>query len=153
MLCGRYEGIDERVRLAFRPLEISLGDFVLSGGEIGAMAVVDAVVRLLPGVLEPEAVRQESFASGLLEGPQYTRPREWEGWSVPEVLLSGDHAAIARWRRREALRRTWLNRPELLARARLDATDRQLLAEVVREEVERQAARLGDEGGAVRCPS
>ncbi len=136
-LCGRYEGIDERVRLAFRPEELSLGDFVLSGGEIAAMAVIDAVVRLVPGVLEAEAVAAESFSTGLLEGPHYTRPRVLEGLAVPEVLLSGDHAAIRRWRRREALRRTWRNRPELLAGAALTAADRVLLSEVIFEESQR----------------
>ncbi len=134
LLCGRYEGIDERVRLAFAPDELSLGDFILSGGEIAALAVIDAVVRLLPGVLEPEAAQQESFSNGLLEGPQYTRPRVFAGMAVPDVLLGGDHAAIARWRRRQALRRTWLARPELLWRAPLAANDRQLLAEVIWEE-------------------
>ncbi|MCL6521638.1 MAG: tRNA (guanosine(37)-N1)-methyltransferase TrmD [Firmicutes bacterium] len=135
LLCGRYEGVDERVRQLVVDEELSVGDYVLSGGELAALVVVDAVVRLLPGVLNrPGAARDDSFSSGLLEGPQYTRPRLFRGLAVPEVLLSGDHGAIRRWRRKEALRRTLLRRPDLLARAELDAEDRELLAEVLREQ-------------------
>jgi tRNA (guanine37-N1)-methyltransferase len=134
LLCGRYEGVDERVRIALCDDELSIGDYVLTGGELPAMVVVDAVVRLLPGVLAPGAAQGDSFATGLLEGPHYTRPRTYAGLSVPEVLLSGDHAAIARWRRKEALRRTLQRRPDLLARAPLDETDRRLLEEIRREE-------------------
>jgi tRNA (guanine37-N1)-methyltransferase len=134
LLCGRYEGIDERVREALRPLELSIGDYVLSGGEPAAVVVVDAVVRLLPGVLAEGAAEDDSFATGLLEGPQYTRPRVLRGMAVPEVLLGGDHARIARWRRKEALRRTWRHRPDLLAGLRMSAEDARLLAEVVAEE-------------------
>lgn len=127
LICGRYEGVDERVR-AFVDEELSIGDFILSGGEIGAIVVIDAVSRLVPGVLGCEASAQsESFADGLLEYPHYTRPAEFRGMSVPEVLLSGDHGAIARWRRQEALRRTWKRRPDLLARAPLSASDREFL--------------------------
>jgi len=114
LVAGHYEGFDERIRLGLADLEISLGDFVLSGGEIPAMAVVDAVVRLLPGgVGEPESVKEESFSMGLLEYPQYTRPREFRGMAVPEVLLGGDHARIARWRAEQSAQRTQLRRPDL----------------------------------------
>ncbi len=133
-ICGRYEGVDERVRRVVTD-EISIGDYILTGGEIPALVVVDAVVRLIPGVLNQEgAAQEESFASGLLEGPRYTRPREFRGEAVPEVLLSGHHAAIARWRRKEALRRTWRRRPELLQAAVLSPLDRDLLREIWTEE-------------------
>jgi tRNA (guanine37-N1)-methyltransferase len=123
LVAGHYEGFDERIRLGLADLEISLGDFVLSGGEVPAMAVVDAVVRLLPGALgEPESVREESFTAGLLEYPQYTRPREFRGMAVPEVLLGGDHARIAAWRAEQSAEKTRLRRPDLweeyLSRAR-----------------------------------
>ncbi len=115
LLCGRYEGVDQRVIEARGFLEYSVADFVMSGGEIPAMAVIDACVRLLPGVVgDAASLEEESFRAGLLEYPQYTRPRVWEGRAVPEVLLSGDHAAIARWRRRKALETTRERRPELL---------------------------------------
>ena len=126
-LCGRYEGIDERVRELF-DLELSLGDFVLSGGEIAAMAMIDAVVRLLPGVLGNDAsIVEESFGGSLLEYPQYTRPRLFRGRPVPETLLSGDHAAIAAFRRREALRRTRDRRPDLFASVALAPGEAALL--------------------------
>jgi tRNA (guanine37-N1)-methyltransferase len=117
VVCGRFEGVDERV-IAGRGLEeISVGDYVLSGGEIAAMALLDACVRLLPGVMGKDASgAEESFEAGLLEYPHYTRPRDWEGRAIPEVLLSGDHAAIARWRRVEAGRITAERRPDLIAR-------------------------------------
>ena len=115
-LCGRYEGIDERVRDALATEEISIGDYVLSGGELAAMVLIDACVRLLPGVLGANAsLDEESFESGLLEYPQYTRPREWEGHTIPDVLLSGDHKRMAAWRRAEAERLTRERRPDLLA--------------------------------------
>lgn len=118
LICGRYEGVDERVREHLVTDEISIGDYVLSGGELAAMVVVDAVVRLLPGVLGSEAsLREDSHISGLLEYPQYTRPAVFRGWAVPEVLLSGNHAEIAKWRREQAIRRTRERRPELLDRA------------------------------------
>ncbi len=124
LVCGRYEGVDERAKAAVDE-ELSVGDYVLSGGETAALVVLDAVTRLLPGVLGNAASpADESFATGLLEYPQYTRPVEFRGAAVPDVLLSGDHAAIARWRRREALRRTLERRPDLLARAPLDDADR-----------------------------
>lgn len=115
LVCGRYEGFDERIRQVLKPAEISLGDFVLSGGEIAALAVTEAVVRLLPGVLgDVESARSESFTTGLLEGPQYTRPRVFRGLEVPEVLLSGDHERIAAWRRAAAEARTRERRKDLL---------------------------------------
>jgi len=128
LICGRYEGVDERVRDSLATDEISIGDYVLSGGEIAAMVVVDAVTRLLPGVLgDPAATAQDSHATGLLEHPHYTRPAEFRGHGVPEVLLSGHHAEIARWRRRESLRRTLLRRPDLLNRANLSREDEAFL--------------------------
>ncbi len=130
LLCGRYEGVDQRVIDLLGPREVCLGDFVLTGGELPAMVLIDAVTRLLPGVLAPGAAEEDSFATGLLEGPQYTRPREFRGLVVPEVLLSGDHARIAAWRRRQALVRTLRRRPELLERAPLTPQDRRILAEV-----------------------
>jgi tRNA (guanine37-N1)-methyltransferase len=127
LVCGRYEGVDERI-MPVVDEELSIGDYVLSGGELAALVVLDAVVRLLPGVLGNEASPiDDSFATGLLEGPQYTRPAEFRGVRVPEVLLSGDHAAIARWRREQALRTTLARRPDLLAAAPLDDADRAFL--------------------------
>lgn len=124
LLCGRYEGVDERVRRHLVTDEISIGDYVLSGGEVPAMVLVDAVTRLLPGVLgDPGAPFEDSHADGLLEYPHYTRPPVFRGESVPEVLLSGHHAEIVRWRRRQALHRTWERRPDLLRQARLTAED------------------------------
>lgn len=115
VICGHYEGFDERIRLGLKPREISIGDYVLSGGEAAGMVVVDAVVRLLPGALGDEASPvEESFSDGLLEYPQYTRPREFRGLVVPEVLLSGNHAQIEQWRQAEAIRRTQERRPDLL---------------------------------------
>ncbi len=128
LICGHYEGVDERVREHLVTDEISIGDYVLSGGELAAMLVVDAVVRLLPGVLGSEAsLRDESHTTGLLEYPQYTRPMVYRGWSVPEVLLSGNHAQIAKWRREQAILRTLKRRPELLDKADLCLEDRQLV--------------------------
>lgn len=133
--CGRYEGIDQRVvEDAARRMpveEVSIGDYVLVGGEAAVLVMVEAVARLLPGVLgNPESAEQDSFSDGLLEGPAYTRPETWRGLSIPEVLRSGNHAAIARWRRDQALRRTWERRPDLLAALppdALDARDRAVL--------------------------
>ena len=116
LLCGHYEGFDERIRIGLNARELSIGDYVLSGGEPAAMVVMDAVVRLLPGALGHEgSAADDSFSEGLLEYPQYTRPREYRGMAVPDVLLSGDHARIAAWRREEAVRRTRARRPDLLA--------------------------------------
>jgi tRNA (guanine37-N1)-methyltransferase len=134
LLAGRYEGIDERLIEAEVDEEWSIGDYVLSGGELAALVVIDAVARLLPGALnDGESAEQDSFMDGLLDCPHYTRPDEIEGRRVPAVLLSGDHAAIARWRRRQALGRTWLRRPDLLARQTLDRQDRELLDEFIRD--------------------
>ncbi len=128
LICGHYEGVDERVRAHLATDEISIGDYVLTGGEIPAMVIVDAVARLIPGVLgQPAAASHDSHAAGLLEGPQYTRPVEFRGWRVPDVLLSGNHAQIAAWRRRESLRRTFERRPDLLARAELTDAEREFL--------------------------
>jgi len=137
LLCGHYEGVDQRVQDVLVDEEISLGDFVLTGGEIPAMAVADAVVRLLPGVLPAESTLQESFSEGLLEYPQYTRPAEFRGMSVPEVLLSGNHERIRRWRREQALLKTLHSRPELLRAAKLSAEEKRiLLDEATRLEIE-----------------
>ncbi len=127
LICGHYEGIDERVRQHLITDEISIGDYVLTGGELPAMVVIDAVVRLLPGALAEASPVDDSHASGLLEYPQYTRPPVFRGWPVPEVLLSGDHARIARWRREQIIRRTLARRPDLLAKAELSAQERQLV--------------------------
>ena len=128
LICGHYEGVDDRVHF-YIDEELSIGDYILTGGEIPALVVVDAVTRLLPGVLGGEgAVEEESFQTGLLEYPHYTRPRDFEGFEVPETLLSGDHQRINRWRRQEALRRTAGQRPDLLEKAVLDAADREFLA-------------------------
>jgi len=124
LICGHYEGVDERVTQIVGAREVSIGDYVLTGGELAAMVVVDAVVRLLPGVLDPESVHEESHALGLLEYPHYTRPPEFRGLRVPDVLLSGDHGAIAAWRRRQALLRTFQRRPELLRDEDWEALER-----------------------------
>lgn len=130
IICGRYEGIDERVRELYVDEDISVGDFVLSGGEIAAMTIVDAVTRLVPGVLgSGESAETDSFSDGLLEYPQYTRPPEFNGLRVPEVLLSGNHQLIRKWRRRESLRITRRLRPDLLAGIELTREDHKLLAE------------------------
>ena len=127
-ICGRYEGVDERVSQHLATDEISIGDYVLSGGELAAMVVVDAVVRLLTGVLGSEVSAQDdSYTTGLLEYPQYTRPAEYRGWTVPEVLLSGNHAEVARWRREQAIRRTLERRPELLDKVELSSRERELV--------------------------
>jgi tRNA (guanine37-N1)-methyltransferase len=128
LLCGRYEGVDERLLRRRVDEELSLGDYVLSGGEIAALAVIDAVVRQLPGALgDGESAVQESFAGGLLDCPQYTRPESYRGEGVPEVLLSGHHANIRRWRLQQMLGRTWLRRPELIAGRALSAEEQGLL--------------------------
>lgn len=129
LVCGHYEGVDERIRTHLVTREISVGDYILTGGELAAMVIVDAVSRLIPGVLgNPSATDNDSFASGLLEYPQYTRPSEYRGWKVPDVLLSGHHEEIKRWRRREALKRTLLRQPDLLAEVDLTPEERQWLA-------------------------
>jgi tRNA (guanine37-N1)-methyltransferase len=128
LLCGRYEGVDERVRQHLVTDEISIGDYVLTGGEIPAMVVVDVVARLIPDVLgDPEGPWKDSYTSGLLEHPHYTRPAIFRGWEVPDVLRSGDHARIDRWRHEQALKRTWERRPDLLELVDLSVEDKKFL--------------------------
>ena len=135
LLCGRYEGIDERIREHLVTDEISIGDYVLTGGELPAMILIDALSRLLPGVLgDPDGAMDDSHASGLLEYPHYTRPPEFRGWGVPEVLISGDHARIATWRREQSLRRTLKRRPDLIDKAPLDDMDRKILNKISGED-------------------
>jgi len=132
VLCGRYEGIDERVREGLATEELSIGDFVLTGGELAALVIVDAVARLCPGVVgDDQSVAEDSFVRGLLDFPHYTRPADFRSMAVPPVLLSGHHAEIARWRRREALRRTLMRRPDLLEGATLDDDERAMLRELL----------------------
>ncbi len=148
LVCGRYEGVDERA-VSRVDREVSIGDYVLMGGEVAAMAMIEAISRLLPGVLgNPSSIIEESHSAGLLEHPHYTRPAEFRGEPVPDVLISGHHAVVARWRRREALRRTLVRRPDLLERAPPQPADRKTLEELARElehdrqlEREREAAR------------
>lgn len=134
LVCGRYEGIDERLISTVVDEEISVGDYVLSGGELPAMTLIDAVTRLLPGALgHQDSAECDSFTDGLLDYPHYTRPETIDGLTVPAVLLSGDHQAIARWRRKQALGRTWLRRPELMAQRQLDPSDQALLRDFINE--------------------
>jgi len=134
LICGHYEGVDERVRQHLSDREISIGDYVLTGGELSAMVVVDAVCRLIPGVLgNSESTTSESFSMGLLEYPHYTRPSEYNGWKVPDVLISGHHREIELWRRRESLRRTLIRRPDLLNDASLSAEDKKILKTLAEE--------------------
>ena len=147
LVCGRYEGVDERVREHFVDEEISIGDYILTGGEMAAMVMVDAISRFVPGMVgKAESVEEDSFAHGLLEYPQYTRPREFRGHMVPEVLLSGDHRRIAEWKRRQALKRTAERRPDLLRRDDLPEEDRvfieRMKAEGTWEENESQQSRV-----------
>ncbi len=136
LICGRYEGVDERVRLGLVQDEISIGDYVLTGGELPALVLLDAVARMIPGVLGAETAAEcDSHATGLLEGPHYTRPESFRGMDVPEVLRSGHAAKIARWRREQALRRTWQARPEMLLAAQLDEDDRRFLATLAEEQL------------------
>ena len=131
LICGRYEGVDERVRARLASDEISIGDYVLTGGELPALILIDAVARTLPGALgDPHGALSDSHAGGLLEYPHYTRPQVFRGWEVPEILRSGDHARIQRWRRQQSLLRTAQRRPDLLARAELSKADKKLLDEV-----------------------
>jgi len=135
LVAGRYEGVDERLIRRKVDREISIGDYVTSGGELPAMVVMDAIVRLLPGSLnDAGSASQDSFSDGLLDWPHYTRPEEWQGERVPAVLLSGNHAAIARWRRKQSLARTWARRPDLLGDRALSKEDAELLAEIRREQ-------------------
>jgi len=138
LICGRYEGVDERIRTHLATDEISIGDYVLTGGELPALILIDAVTRLLPGALgDPDGSFDDSHAAGLLEYPHYTRPPEFRGWGVPEVLLSGNHAKIEKWRREQSLRRTLKRRPDLLEKASLSDADLQAL-EKIKEEGESQ---------------
>lgn len=131
LICGRYEGFDERIREHLVDREISIGDYILTGGELSALVVIDAVSRLIPGVLGNDAsAAKESFSHGLLEYPQYTRPAEYKGWCVPEVLASGNHAQIERWQKIEALRRTWQRRPDLLKKMELTEEDNLYLEKI-----------------------
>jgi tRNA (guanine37-N1)-methyltransferase len=135
LICGRYEGVDERVRLHLATREVSVGDYILTGGELSAMVLVDAVARLVPGMLgNTDSAVNDSFSTGLLEYPHYTRPSEYRGWPVPEVLLSGNHRDIDLWRRRESLRRTMLRRPDLLKKAVLSESDRRMLESMNNDE-------------------
>ena len=141
LICGRYEGLDERVRLAAVDLEISIGDYILMGGEIPALVFIEAVSRHLPGFLGcGQSVEEDSFSRGLLEHPQYTRPPVFQGMAVPEVLLSGNHAEIERWRRRESLRRTLLRRPDLLERAALSEEELSFLKELKSQAIPAEGA-------------
>ena len=134
LVCGRYEGVDERIREHLVTDQISIGDYVLTGGELPALILIDAITRLIPGALgDPDGAQDDSFASGLLEYPHYTRPPEFRGWGVPEVLQSGNHAAIARWRREQALLRTLKKRPDLLTKFDLTPADRKFLARLQAE--------------------
>jgi tRNA (guanine37-N1)-methyltransferase len=140
LLCGRYEGVDERVHEHLVSDEISIGDYVLSGGELPALVLIDALTRLIPGALgDPGGAQDDSYASGLLEYPHYTRPPEFRGWPVPDILLSGDHARIDLWRRQQALRRTWQRRPDLLASASLTPQDLEFLSRLESEQNEGSA--------------
>lgn len=131
LICGHYEGFDERIRQHLATDELSIGDYVLTGGEIPAMVVFDSVVRLLPGVLGNEhSAEADSFTDGLLEHPHYTRPASFRGWQVPEVLLSGNHAKIEQWRRLESIRRTWERRPELLKHVELNQVERHFIKQL-----------------------
>jgi tRNA (guanine37-N1)-methyltransferase len=136
LICGRYEGVDERVRQYLATDEISIGDYVLTGGELPALVMIDAVTRLLPGVLgDPGATMDDSHADGLLEYPHYTRPADFQGHAVPDVLVSGHHAQVARWRREQSLLRTWERRPDLLTQAKLAQADREFLARLAQGNV------------------
>ncbi len=135
LICGHYEGIDDRIRQHVVDEAVSIGDYVLTGGELPAMVITDAVARMLPGVLgADDGAEHDSFYNGLLEYPQYTRPREFNGWEVPEILLSGDHAKIETWRRKESLRATLARRPDLLAALALTPLDQKLLQEIKSEQ-------------------
>jgi tRNA (guanine37-N1)-methyltransferase len=134
LICGRYEGVDERIREHLVTDQISIGDYVLTGGELPALILIDAISRLVPGVLgDPDGAMDDSHAAGLLEYPHYTRPSEYRGWSVPEILLSGDHAKIEKWRHEQSLRRTLRHRFDLLASAPLSETDRKTLKKIQEE--------------------
>ena len=136
IICGRYEGVDERIREHLADREISIGDYILTGGELSALVLIDAVSRLIPGVLgNEESTVSESFSSGLLEYPQYTRPAEYKGWKVPDVLVSGNHAEIELWRKNESLQRTYKRRPDLLAKINLSPQEKKNLEKIKIEDI------------------
>ena len=136
IICGRYEGVDERIREHLTDREISIGDYILTGGELSALVLIDAVSRFIPGVLgNSESTLSESFSHGFLEYPQYTRPAEYKGWKVPEVLVSGNHAEIERWRRYESLKRTYKRRPDLLEKTELSEVDKKNLQKIKAENI------------------
>ena len=136
IICGRYEGVDERIREHLVDREISIGDYILTGGELAALVLIDAVSRLIPDVLgNPESTLGESFSHNLLEYPQYTRPAEYKGWAVPEVLLSGNHAQIELWHKRESLKRTYQRRPDLLKKIKISAEDKKNLENIKSEDI------------------
>ena len=146
MLCGRYEGVDERVREHLVTEEISIGDFVLTGGELPALMIIDAVARLQPGALgDPDGAAQDSISTGLLEYPHYTRPADFRGWKVPDVLRSGNHAKVAQWRKKESLRRTVQRRPDLINMYDPTELDQKFLDELAHEHLEQRAAQMEDE--------
>jgi tRNA (guanine37-N1)-methyltransferase len=134
-ICGRYEGVDERVRLSLVDEEVSIGDYVMTGGELAALVIIDAATRLIPGALgDEDSVKEESFSWGLLDYPHYTRPREFRGLKVPEVLISGNHKEIWRWRRKQALKRTLQMRPDLIEKIKLNEEDKRLISEIEEEQ-------------------
>lgn len=136
IICGRYEGVDERIREHLVDREISIGDYILTGGELAALVLIDTVSRLIPDVLgNPESISSESFSENLLEYPQYTRPARYKGWPVPDVLQSGNHSQIEQWRRRESLKRTYKRRPDLLGKITLSAEDKKLLDKIILEDI------------------
>lgn len=136
IICGRYEGVDERIREHLADREISIGDYILTGGELSALVLIDAVSRLIPGVLgNEESTVRESFSSGLLEYPQYTRPAEYKGWKVPDVLVSGNHAEIELWRKNESLQRTYKRRPDLLAKTNLSPQEKKNLEKIKTKDI------------------
>jgi len=136
IICGRYEGVDERIREHLVDREISIGDYILTGGELAALVLIDAVSRLIPDVLgNPQSTLSESFSYNLLEYPQYTRPAEYKGWPVPEVLLSGNHAQIELWRKHESLKRTYQRRPDMLKKINLSAEDKIILEKIKQEDI------------------
>ncbi len=149
LLCGHYEGVDQRALDSCVDEEISIGDYILTGGELAAMVLVDCVARFIPGVLgSAESAEEESFSAGLLEYPQYTRPREWNGMEVPEVLLNGNHARIAAWRREQSLAATALHRPDLLEKAELSGKDRAFLERWQEERTDREAQERTESAGS-----
>jgi tRNA (guanine37-N1)-methyltransferase len=136
IICGRYEGVDERIREHLIDREISIGDYILTGGELGALVLIDAVSRLIPDFLgNPESKLSESFSQNLLEYPQYTRPANYKGWAVPDVLLSGNHSEIERWRKTESIRKTYKRRPDLLKKIKISAEDKEILDKIKQEEI------------------